>query len=116
MTGRQMTPAQLQTAYRLAVQASLITFYGKASNEAKRLVDSWWQRMSPVSDIQSGMYLHSEALATAADLAHTQEVQLTDATRQRYRRILHESTRIACDPDRKMAKSTKRVELKQMAG
>ncbi len=115
MTSRQMSPIQLQTAYRMAVQSSLTAFYRKSGDEAKRLVDRWWNRISRSSDIESGMYLHSEALATAADLAHTEEVKLTDEVRQRYRRILHDSTRAAI-ADQQTKKVKAAAVLKQMAG
>jgi hypothetical protein len=112
-----MTPVQLQTAYRLAVQSSLVAFYEKSEGEAKRLVDSWWQRASHSSDIQSGMYLHSEAFATATDLAHAEEVPFTDIVRRRYHHIILDSTRIALSRDRQPAKSSKRAEVvRQMAG
>src|SRR6185312_6225476 len=95
MTNPRLNPVQLQTAYRMAVQSSLTAFYRKSDSEAERLVETWWQRLSPTEDIQSGMFLHSEALATAADLAHMEEIQLTDTVRQRYRQILRISTREA---------------------
>src|SRR6185312_5107401 len=106
MTNPRLNPVQLQTAYRIAVQSSLIAFYRKSDSEAERLVMRWWQRLSPSEDIQSGMFLHSEALATAADLAHMEEVQLTDSVRQRYRQILRTSTRQALTNQRQEVHST----------
>jgi len=117
MSSRRMNPTQLQVAYRHAVESSLVTFYRKTEIEAKRLVDDWWRRMSPQSDIDSQMYLHSEALTVAADLARKDEVELTDSVRQLYRRILQQSTCFALEVRRAPAKHVKRAApLKQMVG
>jgi hypothetical protein len=115
MTNTRLNSAQLQTAYRITVQSSLIAFYRKSDVEAERLVKSWWQRLSPSEDIQSGMFLHSEALATAADLAHMKEIQLTDTVRQRYREIIRISTRAALTNQRQEAHSTQTQSVKQRA-
>jgi hypothetical protein len=110
-----MTSAQLQYAYRLAVQDCLVVFYRKSNAESERLVNAWWKRMSAGTGILSGMYLHSEALTTATDLADTTEVILTEETRQRYRTIIGESTRLALSSH--TIPRRKQVELsKQMAG
>ncbi|HEY5330116.1 MAG TPA: hypothetical protein VIJ79_09550 [Acidobacteriaceae bacterium] len=116
MIDRHMTPVQLQNAYRLAVQSSLVIFYKKSDDEAKSLVDSWWLRASSSDDIRSGMYLHSEAIATAADIAHVKEMPVTEEIQQRYYRILHDSTLAALTQKRRPAKNSKRVEAEQMTG
>jgi len=115
MTNPRLNSVQLQTAYRIAVQSSLTAFYQKSDAEAERLVTTWWQRLSPREDIQSGMFLHAEALATAADLAHMKEIQLTDAVRQRYRQILRTSTREALTKQRQEVHSTLPQPVKQRA-
>jgi len=112
-----MTSTQLQFAYRLAVQNCLVAFYRKSEDESKRLVDAWWRRMSSQTGLRSAMYLHSEALTTATDLAHADEVSLTDTVRQQYRQIIRESTRLALSSDSDSHRDSKRVELsKQMTG
>lgn len=115
MTNPRLNSIQVQTAYRIAVQSSLVAFYQKSDSEAERLVERWWQRLSPSEDIQSEMFLHSEALATAADLAHTKEIQLTDAVRQRYREILRTSTRKAMTNQKQAVHSTRLQPIKQHA-
>jgi hypothetical protein len=115
MTSPCLNSVQLQAAYRMAVQSSLIAFYQKSDSEAERLVERWWQRLSPSEDIQSGMFLHSEALATAADLAHMKEIPLTDTVRQRYRQILRTSTREALTNQRQEVHSTQPQPVKQSA-
>jgi hypothetical protein len=115
MSVHQMTPIQLQSAYRLAVQSSLVAFYRQSDSQAERLVNDWWNRLSRVEDIQSEMFLHDEALSTAADLARVQEVKLTDAVRQRYRKILLESTNAALYGKRTSHRVDRAI-LKQQAG
>lgn len=95
MMNPALTPAQTQLAYRYAVQSSLEVFFQKTSAEAESLVSRWWNTLSPTKDIQSGMYLHDEALSTAADLARVREIKITDAVREDYRRIIRESTQSA---------------------
>jgi len=108
-----MTSTQLQHAYRLAVQDCLVAFYRKNNAESERLVNAWWKRMSSGTGISSGMYLHSEALTTATDLAHADEIVLTEETRRRYRAIVREATRLALSSE--TSSRLKKVEIsKQM--
>ena len=96
MTECEMSPTELQDAYKFALRASLTAFYGKRESEADQLIAQWWKRATSESDdVRSGMYLHTEALVAAADLARANEVELTEKVRQRYRQILEESTRQA---------------------
>jgi hypothetical protein len=109
-----MTSAQIQLAYRLAVQRCLVVFYFKGEMESERLVDAWWKRLAGGRGLRSGMYLHSEALTTATDLARAEEVAVTDTVRRSYQEILRESTRLALSADPVPNKAGTPERLKQM--
>ena len=61
------------------------------------------------------MFLHEEALATAADLARTIEVRLTDDVRERYAKILRDSTEAALQ-EKKPGRNVQGEVLKQRLG
>jgi len=102
-----MSEQQVQDAYKLAVRSSLMTFYGKSDAEAELLVKAWWVRISSSSDFASGMYLHTEALGTATDLAKVKEIRVTDLVRKKYLHILEESNRSALHSRFQAAKAAK---------
>lgn len=87
----QMTNTQERRFYREAVQASLAEFYGKSEIEARRLVRDWWKRLSESGVLNSGLFLHSEPINTAAGIAQTEVVQITEKNRATYHRILNHS-------------------------
>lgn len=87
----RMTKPQKRRAYREAVQASLIEFYQTPETESKRLVSTWWKRLSDTSAFKSGLFMHSEPINTAADLIDAEVIPITSEIRERYRRILSDS-------------------------
>ena len=95
MKTSQMTSGQIQAAYKLAVESSLVSFYDVPQREAERLVTQWWSKVSASDEVRSGTYLHTEALGTATDLAKAREVELTDEVRRRYVHILEQSSKAA---------------------
>lgn len=113
-----MTPAQIQEAYRLAVESCLVEFYGKTTDSAQALVNRWWKRASsgPDSEIKSGSYLHVEAINIATDLASVDQVQITDSVRKRYAEILRQSS-LAARKQLLKPKMVRRISAaKQMVG
>jgi hypothetical protein len=86
-----MTNAQERKFYREAVQASLQEFYGKSEAESKRLVRDWWKRLSATRAFESGLFMHSEPINTAARIANVRVVPITSKNREFYHRILEHS-------------------------
>lgn len=87
----KMTRAQEKRFYRDAVQASLETFYGKSKPEAMKLVRDWWTRLLVTKAFESGIFLHSEPINTAANIAGVRVIAITGQNRLRYHRLLDES-------------------------
>jgi hypothetical protein len=86
-----MTRTQEKRFYRDAVQASLETFYGKSKPEAAKLVREWWTRLSATKAFESGIFLHSEPLNTAANIAGVPIIPISGQNRAKYHRILDKS-------------------------
>jgi hypothetical protein len=103
----RMTRTQERRAYRNAVQASLEHFYGKSRSEASRLVRDWWSRLSRSGSLDSGLFLHPEAINTAAGIAEVRAIPITSKNREAYHRILDQS----CDLVLAQSKSKAAVEL-----
>ncbi len=86
-----MTRTQEKRFYRDAVQASLETFYGKSKPEAAKLVRDWWTRLSATKAFESGIFLHSEPLNTAANIAGVPIIPISGQNRAKYHRVLDKS-------------------------
>ena len=91
----EMTKTQERRSYRHAVQLSLEQFYGKSSFEAARLVREWWKRLSESGCLDSDLFLHAEALNTAAGIAQARAIPVTESNREAYHRILDRSRDLA---------------------
>lgn len=91
MPALHMTRTQEKRFYRNAVQASLETFYGKSRPEATKLVSDWWSRLRSTKAFESGIFLHSEPLNTAANIADASVIAITEDNRAVYHRLLDES-------------------------
>ncbi len=85
------TPAQVQSAYKFAVKASLIRFYARTEADADALVRAWWDRILSLPPGQEDLYLHDEAITTAADLAGAPEVPVTAENQVAYEAICEEA-------------------------
>lgn len=110
-----MTQVQIQNAYRLAVEACLVTFCKRTRQEASQLVGAWWENPIQQSDLRSGAYLHTEAFNIALDLAGIRQLNVTLVDRERYQRILRDSSRAALKSS--AGKPVRRAAVaKQMAG
>jgi hypothetical protein len=86
-----MTRTQEKRFYRNAVQACIEAFYGRSRPEAKQLVRDWWTRLSSTQSFETGMFLHSEPMNTAANIAGVPVLAITGKNRTAYHRILEES-------------------------
>jgi hypothetical protein len=86
-----MTRTQEKRAYRVAVQASLETFYGKSKPEATKLVRAWWSRLGLTRAFKSGVFLCTEAMNTAGHIAQVDVIAITAKNRDEYHRLLDES-------------------------
>jgi len=88
MTLRKATTSQKKQAYRNAVEQALIEFYGKSAAVAERLVTGWWNRISSTSAFKTGLFMHPEAINTAADLAEEEVIRISPENEDAYHRLL----------------------------
>lgn len=88
---RHITKAEERNFYREAVRASLQEFYGKSDAESRKLVSNWWKRLSTTKAFESGLFMHSEPINTAAGIAGVEVVPITSKNRENYHRILGKS-------------------------
>ena len=84
----QLTESQRKRAYRAAVEASLIEFYGVAGPTSRNLVKAWWKRLSDTSAFKSGLFMHAEPMNTAADLIQEEVRPISADIRAAYERVL----------------------------
>ena len=110
-----MTKTQEKRSYRIAVQASLETFYGRSKPEAMRLVREWWTRLKGTRAFESGIFLHAEPVVTAASIAGVGAIAITGQNRAVYHRILDESRDLALSKSAPLlsAAQRKRVETEK---
>jgi hypothetical protein len=96
MTGvEELTQIQLEFAYKYAVKASLVRFFRKNEATAEALVESWWRRYSAHDFGEPNLFLHDEAITTAADLAKAEDVPVTPENQTIYDAICEEADRQA---------------------
>lgn len=90
---QRTTEAQNRLAFRLAEQACLLEFYREPAAES--IVSDWWERISKSSAFQSGYFLHSEPIDTAARLLDKEFVELSAEQAVAYDQIVADAFRLA---------------------
>jgi hypothetical protein len=84
----RLNKTQKRRFYREAVQETLTKLYGKPESVSKQLVSDWWRRISDTEEFKSDLFMHSEPLHTAADIARTQTIRITPENEEVYQNIL----------------------------
>ncbi len=93
---QQQASAHVYSAYKYTVRTCLMRFYAKTETEAEELVQVWWDRMRSLDDGYEDLFLHAEAITTAADLAKSADVPVTSESQAIYDAILEDADRWTC--------------------
>jgi hypothetical protein len=91
MVERKITLNQERLAYKRAVRMTLCAFFYKTEQEARELVEAWWQRMGHDAAYTTAIFLHDEPVNTAAALAGIDRVPSISTLGPEYERLIEAS-------------------------